>query len=304
MEVFKPFLYDGYVSLPSEGSKAIPIRILRDTGASQSLIAANVLPFSDSTYPCTSVLIQGVDSPTCSSIPLHHVHLMSDLVTGPVSVGIKSSLPFDGVRLLLGNDLAGDKVKVNPLLTEKPCYDQILDSVEQEIPGLYPSCVVTRSMSKIPRNEVKQLSQDSTIVPNSGSTSDIISHSSDDTKSVQKTQVFVQIQLLVTLIWKTYSSNKLKNNPVSQLVNNLSLTFNTTTVTTHHNLSLNSTTTLKLTFCFKRQLMKKKPNIIVYVATLETVSSCASGDHLLPLQIKSGQLFIRLLYLKCINPRY
>ena len=182
MEVFMPFLYDGYVSLPSEGSKAIPIRILRDTGASQSLIAANVLPFSDSTYSGTSVLIQGVDSPTYSSVPLHHVHLMSDLVTGPVSVGIKSSLPFDGVHLLLGNDLAGDKVKVNPLLTEKPCYDQKLDSVEQEIPGLYPSCVVTRSMSKIPCNEVKQLSQDSTIVPSSGSTSDITSHSSDDTK--------------------------------------------------------------------------------------------------------------------------
>ena len=158
MEVFKPFLYDGYVSLPSEGSKTIPIRILRDTGASQSLIAANVLPFSDSTYSGTSVLIQGVDSPTYSSVPLHHVHLMSDLVTGPVSVGIKSSLPFNAVHLLLGNDLAGDKVKVNSLLTEKPCYDQKLDSVEQEILGLYPSCVVTQSMSKIPCNEVKQLS--------------------------------------------------------------------------------------------------------------------------------------------------
>ena len=85
-----------------------------------------------------------------------HVHSMSDLVTGPVSV--KSPLPFDGVHLLLGNDLAGDKVKVNPLLTEKPCYDQKLDSVKQEIPGLYPSCVVNRSMSKIPCNEVKQLS--------------------------------------------------------------------------------------------------------------------------------------------------
>ena len=182
MEVFKPFLYDVYVSLPSEGSKAIPIRILTDTGASQSLITANVLPFSDSTYSGTSVLIQGVDSPTYSSVPLHHVHLMSDLVTGPVSVGIKSSLPFNGVHLLLGNDLAGDKVKVNPLLTKKPCYNQKLDSVEQEIPGLYPSCVVSRSMSEIPCNEVKQLSQDSTIVPSSGSTSDITSHSSDDTK--------------------------------------------------------------------------------------------------------------------------
>ena len=37
----------------------------------------------------------------------------SNLVTGPVKVGIQPSLPFEGVLLILGNDLAGDKVVVN-----------------------------------------------------------------------------------------------------------------------------------------------------------------------------------------------
>ena len=65
-----------------------------------------------------------------------------------MAVGIRPSLPFKGVHLLLGNDLAGDKVVVNPLLTNTPCIDQPSDPIEQEIPDLYPSCAVTRAMAK------------------------------------------------------------------------------------------------------------------------------------------------------------
>ena len=62
-------------------------------------------------------------------------------------VGIKPSLPFKGVHLLLGNDLAGDKVVVNPLVTDTPNIGQTDDPIEQEIPDLYP-CAVTRAMAK------------------------------------------------------------------------------------------------------------------------------------------------------------
>ena len=74
--------------------------------------------------------------------------MSSDLVTGLVAVGIRPSSPFKGVHLLLDNDLAGDKVVVNPLLTSTPCVDQPPDLIEQEIPDLYPSCAVTRAMAK------------------------------------------------------------------------------------------------------------------------------------------------------------
>ena len=37
---------------------------------------------------------------------------------------------------------------VNPLLTSTPCVDQQPDPFEQEIPDLYPSCAVTRTMAK------------------------------------------------------------------------------------------------------------------------------------------------------------
>ena len=147
MEIYEPFLSDGFVSLNSDYAQSTPIKILRDTGASQSLILADTLPFSEKTSSGTSVLIQGV---WCGfvNVPLHNIYLSSDLVTGLVAVGVRPSLPFKGVHLLLGNDLAGDKVVVNPLLTNIPCIDQPPDPIEQEIPDLYPSCDVTRAMAK------------------------------------------------------------------------------------------------------------------------------------------------------------
>ena len=62
---------------------------------------------------------KGVDSTEFTSIPLHNAYLSPDIVSGHVVVGILPSLPFDGVHMLLGNDLAGSKVEVNPLVTDK-----------------------------------------------------------------------------------------------------------------------------------------------------------------------------------------
>ena len=130
MEIYNPFLSDGFVSLNSD----------------YALILAHTQPFSEKTSSGTSVLIQGVE---CGFLNvLHNIYLSSDLVTGLVAVGIRPSLPFKGVHLLLGNDLAGDKVVVNPLLTGIHCIDQPPDPIEQEIPDLYPSCAVTRAMAK------------------------------------------------------------------------------------------------------------------------------------------------------------
>ena len=45
MEIYEPFLSDGSVSLNSDFAQSTPIKILQDTGASQSLILADTLPF-------------------------------------------------------------------------------------------------------------------------------------------------------------------------------------------------------------------------------------------------------------------
>ena len=142
MEIYEPFLSDGSVSPYSDFAQSNPIKILRDTGASQSLILEDTLPFSEKTSSGTSVECGFIN------VPLHNIYLSSDLVTGLVAVGIRPSLPFKGVHLLLGNDLAGDKVVVDPLLTNTPYVDQPPDPIKQEIPDLYPSCAVTKAMAK------------------------------------------------------------------------------------------------------------------------------------------------------------
>ena len=57
MEIYEPFISEGMVSFMDDSTKPIRIKILRDTGSSQSIILADVLPFSEKTYSGTSVLI-------------------------------------------------------------------------------------------------------------------------------------------------------------------------------------------------------------------------------------------------------
>ena len=87
MEIYEPFLSAGFVSLNSDFAQSAPITFLRDTRASQSLILADTLLFSEKTSE-TSVLIQSVE---CGfvNVRLHNIHLSSDLVKGPVTVGIR-----------------------------------------------------------------------------------------------------------------------------------------------------------------------------------------------------------------------
>ena len=88
---------EGFVSLESSSSQ-VPIKILRDTGATQSLLLEGVLPLSVSTSTGESVIAQGIEG-GCVNVPLHKVKLVSDLVTGSVVVGTRPTLPIKGVSL-------------------------------------------------------------------------------------------------------------------------------------------------------------------------------------------------------------
>ena len=135
------------MSLNSDFAQSTPITILRDTEAFQYLILADTLPFSEKTSSGTSIPIQDVEYGFVN-VPLHNIYLSSDLVNGPLAVGIRQSLPFKGVHLLSGFDLAGDKVVINPLVTDIPFIDRSPDPIDQELPELYPSFAVTRAMAK------------------------------------------------------------------------------------------------------------------------------------------------------------
>ena len=111
------------------------------------MLVEGVLPLSAETATGDHVLIHGVELGYIS-VPMHKVFLQSDLVSGYVTVGIRPTLPVVGVSLLLGNDIAGERVTANPLMSSLPFLSDSSDQVTQDIPGLYPACAVTRSMTK------------------------------------------------------------------------------------------------------------------------------------------------------------
>ncbi len=105
---YTPFVTEGLVTLVGDEEED-PIKILRDTGAIDSFILESILPFSPQSYIGENVLIRGIGLNTLS-VPLHKVKIQSDLVQGQVLVGIRPALPMDGIHLILGNGLIGERV--------------------------------------------------------------------------------------------------------------------------------------------------------------------------------------------------
>ena len=126
-EKCKPFVSKGFVSLKGDNANLHLIKTMRDTGASQSLLLEGSLYEESSAGAC--VLIQGVELGFVK-VPLHIVNLKSDFVCKSLIVGVRPTLPIEGVSMLLGNDLAGDKVVVNPIVSDKPCFEDDCEEVE------------------------------------------------------------------------------------------------------------------------------------------------------------------------------
>lgn len=145
MKDYKPFLSQGFVSL-DDSSKTHTVKILqlRDTGAAQTLSLEGVLPLSEQTFTGRTVLIQGVELGVIN-VPLHRICLKSYLITGPVTVDVRPTLPVSGVSLLQGNDLAGGKVVPDPIVCER-VTSKVTSNDEDD--DLYPAWSVTRPMAR------------------------------------------------------------------------------------------------------------------------------------------------------------
>ena len=52
------------------------------------------------------------------------------------------------MHLIIGNDLSGDMVVVNPVIIEKHEVTASIDQIEDEIHDLCPSCAVTRALAR------------------------------------------------------------------------------------------------------------------------------------------------------------
>lgn len=144
---FKPFLLDGTVSLTGKPEDEKPIRILRDTGGSRSVILSDVLPLSDHSSCHGSILIQGVEMGYVEA-PLHYVYIKSKLVNGIFSVAVRPSLPIKGVQFILGNDIAGGKVQSVPEVTHDPTSNLKSNDLATCFPSVFPACVLTRAQTR------------------------------------------------------------------------------------------------------------------------------------------------------------
>ena len=145
MENYKPFISEGVVSLVGDENSSQKVKILRDTGATQSLMLDSVLPLTENNFTGANVLISGVEMGVLE-VPLHEVNIKSSLINGKIVIGMRPSLPVEGISLILGNDLAGEKVMVDPRVVEKPRDDKETERLAEKFPGIFPASVVTRSM--------------------------------------------------------------------------------------------------------------------------------------------------------------
>uniref|UniRef100_A0AAQ4NYV1 Gypsy retrotransposon integrase-like protein 1 n=1 Tax=Gasterosteus aculeatus aculeatus TaxID=481459 RepID=A0AAQ4NYV1_GASAC len=144
--VYALFVSVGSVSCTGRTEDQREIKILRDTGAAQSVILADVLPWSDQTYCGSHILLCGIEANPIS-VPLHWVHMHSDLVSGRFRVGVVPTLAVEGVALLLGNDIAGGKVSPVPEVTDRPQPNGSDIVLVQKYPQVFPACVLTRAQA-------------------------------------------------------------------------------------------------------------------------------------------------------------
>ena len=152
MENYKPFISEGVVSLVGDENSSQKVKILRDTGATQSLMLDSVLPLTENSFTGANVLISGEMG--VLEVPLHEVNIKSSLVNGNIVIGMRPSLPVEGISLILGNDLAGEKLMVDPRVVEKPGMMRT-EKLAEKFPSIFPASVVTRSM-KAKKEAIKE----------------------------------------------------------------------------------------------------------------------------------------------------
>ena len=112
---------------------------MRDTGA---LLVDNTLPLSKQTSIGSAVLIQGIGLDVIN-VPLYQIFLQSELVLGPVIVGIRPTLLVEGISLILGNNLAGGRVQPDPQVISDASNVLCLTSADDGLAKTSPECVVT-----------------------------------------------------------------------------------------------------------------------------------------------------------------
>ena len=99
---YRPWTKRGVIRGPHGGP--VEVSILRDTGASHSLLLRNKLPKGVIEATRETVMIEGIGG-TRVKIPLCKITLKSQWKNGPIQVGVVDKLPMKGIPLILGNEI-------------------------------------------------------------------------------------------------------------------------------------------------------------------------------------------------------
>ena len=81
MENYKPFV-SGVVSLVGDESSSQKVKILRDSGATRSLMLDSVLPLTENSFTGANVLISGV------VMSVLEANIKSNLINGNIVIGM------------------------------------------------------------------------------------------------------------------------------------------------------------------------------------------------------------------------
>ena len=76
------------------------------------------------------------------------MNIKSSLINDNIVIGMRPSLPVEGISLIVGNDLAGEKVMFDPRVVEKPRDDEKTERLAIKFPGIFPASVVTLQKKK------------------------------------------------------------------------------------------------------------------------------------------------------------
>lgn len=120
---------------------------MRDRGAAQSLILKRSLSRGSNSATGEFIVIHGMSSEFLS-ITFHRFHLLSDLVSGLIVVGVVPRLAMKRISMLSGNELAGGKVTIHPKVVLEPITSINTKKIEEDKPCIFPSCVVLKVKGK------------------------------------------------------------------------------------------------------------------------------------------------------------
>ena len=103
---YRPWTKKGMIRGPHGGP--VKVSILRDTGASQSLLLRSKLPKGVIEATRETVMIEGIGGKRVK-IPLCKITLKSQWKDGPIKVGVVDKLPMKGIFLIQGNEVRTKK---------------------------------------------------------------------------------------------------------------------------------------------------------------------------------------------------